>query len=107
MSHMALSWEARMVDSLVALKRSGCRDFDYAWAQAVKANPPRGRDAAVTALFDEDGLPQVSLADAFCNYAEDAWHGRKPGLRAFSMDLVRELDHTTAAQRPGRIKAAA
>lgn len=91
-----------MVAWLSTLKGLGY-SWGEAWAMAEKAYPPRGRDAAPPeSLFDENGDVQVSHADFFREACRAAWHGERPRLARFSLDMMASLDWTRPA-RVGRV----
>jgi hypothetical protein len=71
-------WSEQIVGELLELKPTGMT-FEEAWAQVVKAHPPRGFWPR------EDARDQVSWLRRVC---EDAWDGKRPALAAFTMDLV-------------------
>lgn len=94
MGHIG-SWEQRVVASLCASKRAG-HTFDRAWGEAIKTHPPRPsalEGPTGGRLFEvvdgKAGPPEDCLADALCRFAWDAWHGRQPGLRQFTLDMFR------------------
>lgn len=100
------SWERRLVDSLCQSKVAGLT-FKGAWALALQDCPPRGRDeVSGNTLFDvTTGVQEVPLVDAMRGYCEDAWFGRKPGLRKFSLGLLVQDDWAQSAQRRRRTAA--
>lgn len=101
-------WEARLVAHLCESKRQGA-PFEAAWREAMRAHPPRGRDLGEYAatLFDERGRREVCVADAMRGYCQDAWDGRRPALARFGLEMLREGDLSSSAQRVGVIKVAA
>jgi len=87
------SWDALVVASLIRSKRAGV-PFDSAWAIATREHRPRARDVFTPEggrLFSDDVDEQdESVADALYRFAADAWHGRNPRLRHFSLEMLRD-----------------
>jgi hypothetical protein len=96
-------------------KRQG-RTFDVAWWRALRDCPPRGRDLTLSVehdqgeLFDSQGRPpeqDETVVEAMERYCRDAYLGQKPGLRSFTLDMLREDDQSRPASPHGRLNAAA
>lgn len=83
-----VAWERAIVASLMVSKRSGRYSFATSWQIAVRENPPRSQ-------LERDIMPAVR---GFC---EDAWLGRRPALRHFSLDMLRDDDGARAALSAG------
>jgi len=99
-------WEVCMVAWMRDLRRLGYT-YSESWAMAEKAYPPRGRDAAAPdALFDENGDVQVSHRDFFREACRVAWHGERPGLERFSLDMLSPLDWSSDARIVGMAQRA-
>lgn len=78
----------------------------------MRAHPPSVRDQVVpvdgvATLFDEQGEREESLAEAFERFCHDAWTGARPGLKAFSLEMLYVEDASSAASRAGHIRVAA
>ncbi len=76
-----------MVASLIQSKRAGY-SFEAGWKIARQENPPRSR-------------VEREIEQAVRGYMEDAWYGRKPRLRHFSLEMLRESDRTGRARSAG------
>jgi hypothetical protein len=95
-------------------------DFEFAWKLATKRHPPSLRDRqripawgsekAMT-LFDEapegDAEIELSVAETLKVDCFTAWHGFKPTLRHFSLEMLAGEDHSRPASPHGRLNAAA
>lgn len=86
-----MTWAALIVAHLQRSKRAG-ESFENAWAMALAAHPPRGRDLGELrpSLFDPPTEGAVEFTRRVCG---DAWHNRDPEskLRYFAADTL--LDH--------------
>jgi hypothetical protein len=110
MSRTLGSWEQRVIASMCQSKVAGLT-FNAAWRRATLDVPiPRTCHASTPAqlfLVAGDDPEEIGVVDAMRGYAEDAWFGRKPGLRHFSLDILRDSDHSSAAHRARHIWVAA
>lgn len=99
-----MSWTARMIELLVEAKREGY-SFQWAWDDALLANPPRRREVGEVQLMLVKGDDAVESQEAFLyRVCEDAWHGRKPLLAHMPglMDMVADDQSVLASQGPRR-----
>lgn len=77
---------------------------------AEQACPPRGRDAAVATLFDEQGQRHDTLTQFFWRAARNAYEdyvgpegsGQGPALAHFRAAMLRDLDSSTPARKHRR-----
>lgn len=103
-------WPARVVESLCQFKREG-RSFTAAWKIALRDNPPQARDIGRSdgTLFDERGVAEESIHDAFWRFCEMEYTGRLTTRLRFSFELFSPMDWSRPASRPSRsgLKAAA
>lgn len=105
-----MTWDAKVTAFLCSRKQAGYTDHELAWLEAMAKYPPRPSDMAASngTLFDvATGEVEVSLVDAMHDFTADAWYGRKPGLRSFTMDLLAPPDETRSALIAGHVRAAA
>jgi hypothetical protein len=108
-----VSWEQKMVGHLRRSKAEGIT-FDVAWGRALRMHPPRGRytgpvEPEQQALFSdgkEDG-PLETQEQFLRRVASDAWHGRRPKLKNFTLDILREGEGGSSAVKAGHIRQAA
>lgn len=111
MARSAESWVQQVVASLRHSKEADYT-FNGAWRHALQENPaPRvgnNRDVPA-ALFVVDGQDheETPLAEWYEGVCEDAWYGRRPALRAFSLDMLRLPDGSREARRSGSHSRAA
>ena len=97
--------------SLCYAKRLGLT-FDRAWSEATRAfgKPRDTADAGLSPqLFAVEGEDYAELprSECFREYCWDAWHGEKPGLRGFTLDMLYGPDSSQPALVSGVIKQAA
>lgn len=108
------SWESQVVGRLASLRSAG-HTFDGAWLLALRAHPPRGRDASLATprLFDEDGRAPETHIEFFKRVCRQAYEGEVgpvesgngPSLRYFNVEMMRDMDSSAPAS--GRIRQAA
>lgn len=58
-------------------------------------------------LFDDRGEQFETVAEAMERFCRDAWHGDRPALRGFSLEMLRGEDDSRPAMPYGRLNAAA
>lgn len=80
-------WEQALVASLLTHKQDG-RSFEVGWLLALRANPPRSN-------IEKEIVGDV---ERFCF---DAWFNRRPALRSFSLEMLRETDLSRQARSSG------
>lgn len=87
---MRQDWTVQVVGYLCELKTAG-HDFDAAWELATLRFPARGRDMGEyqATLIPRKGDAE-SVVEFFQRVCEDAWHGRRPALRHFSVSAMRD-----------------
>jgi hypothetical protein len=87
------SWQAAVVADLRTYKQQGHR-FEWAWARAVRLNPPARRDKERVdpwgdlTLLNQNVLEDPSVYEFFKRECEAAWHGDKPRLAQFSLGML-------------------
>jgi hypothetical protein len=111
-----VTWEQRIVAHLRRSKAEGIT-FDVAWDRATRLHPPRGRycgpieQAEQQTLFpdgkqEQDG-PLETHEQFLRRVSSDAWHGRRPKLKNFTLDILREGEGGSSAVKAGHIRQAA
>lgn len=85
-----VSWDSALIADCCKHKAEG-RSFEVGFALALRANPPRSR-------VDRDIVADVR---GFC---DDAWHGRRPALRGFSLEMLLASDRATEARSAGSFR---
>ena len=83
----AIPWEQALIASCCIHKQDG-RSFEAGFALALRANPPRSNI-------------EKEIVGSVKQYCDDAWHGRKPALRSFSLEMLREGDRSGRARSAG------
>lgn len=86
-----MSWTERITASMCASKQDGMT-FVAASKLALYENPPRSQI-------------DIEIAADVMRFHEDAWHDRRPALRGFSLEMLRQFDGTRPAGRPGQHRA--
>jgi hypothetical protein len=97
---MSSNWAALIVAHLRESKLAGEPDHAVAWAAAVRAYPPRGRDLygeGPISLFDP---PTETTVEFTRRVTADAWYGRNPKLRYFQPEALGELRSREAMRAP-------
>lgn len=108
-------WDVEaVVASMVEQKRSGCRDFEFAFARALKQHPPRSMDSRQAEpweemdLFHQDVFVEPSVLEFTRQALDDAWHGRNRGVAGFSLEaLFDSVDESSSAKVAGDFRMAA
>jgi hypothetical protein len=62
--------------------------FTAAWKLAIWENPPRSQ-------------VEKEIVGAVERFCDDAWHNRRPALRGFSLEMLRETARTGRARSAG------
>jgi hypothetical protein len=114
-----MGWDVgAVVASLRESKRLGIQ-FEDAWVRATAANPPWASDKRVTVDPEGDQLVlreggqdsevEESHYESVRRYCRDAWHGYRPALAHFSLDMMGSADYTRTAKigRRNHARAAA
>lgn len=86
-----MMWHEALIESMRDSKRAGY-GFEAASKMALLRHPPRGSI-------------EKEIVDDVMRFADDAWHNRRPALRGFSLEMLREGDGARSAAHPGQHRA--